>query len=311
MLCFKPRRNGRGAYLTWQCRPGLQVLPAEHPSVPSCYRVLLVYPTFYPDLCSPEAELPVHPEALPYIIQTFWLPNCFVLLFSWFLSPISSLISLSWPSSVWSCLLWILPNVPASTFSLLSTINVRSPPPHLRAPLSFPFLFIRFHLFTDNMARPRLQNTNSWSCVWLSDPLVLNDQTKYGTTCLSITLVSFLLPGGFPAWARPEPALRDPPHEQTVLQPTILCSSRPSGCPLIPPFHSHFLFIPHSESSPCPPPTFLLCVCILRQVIVECLLLSHSVLFFWNRVLDWIGSSLLTRLASLWAPRTCLSPSLL
>lgn len=132
------------------------------PRIPHLY---LAYPGSNPELSSPRGCTVLSPEALPYIIQTFWLPNCFVLLFSWFLSPISSLISLSWPSSVWSCLLWILPNVPASTFSLLSTINVRSPPPHLRAPLSFPFLFIRFHLFTDNMARPRLQNTNSWSCV--------------------------------------------------------------------------------------------------------------------------------------------------
>lgn len=55
-----------------------------------------------------------------------------------------------WPSSLWSCLLWTLTDVPASAWALLFTYNKLTSPPHLGTDnhVPFPFYFLSFFLFS-------------------------------------------------------------------------------------------------------------------------------------------------------------------
>lgn len=103
---FGPRPGDWGAYFTYQCRPGLQVLPA---SLGPCHGW---YPALYDELCIPGARLP--PEAPPYIIQTFRSLFSLLSLIECSLSfsspsPVSpSSWQFSWPPSwdQWTCL-WV------------------------------------------------------------------------------------------------------------------------------------------------------------------------------------------------------------
>lgn len=63
-LASDPRTRGRGAYLTYQSRPGLQLLPAS-----LC--PYLIYPAPNLELSSLGAWAVLPPETLPYIIHTF------------------------------------------------------------------------------------------------------------------------------------------------------------------------------------------------------------------------------------------------
>lgn len=85
---------------------------------------------------------------LPYIFQTFWLPTPFVSLPSWLphlvpLSPFSFPSQLpQWPSSIWSCPRWILPDVPVSFYTLPSLYNKLFPLPSLGAAMFFPLVSV-------------------------------------------------------------------------------------------------------------------------------------------------------------------------
>jgi hypothetical protein len=122
-LSFQPRTKGFGAYLTYQSGPGCLVLP----TLPTCYRVRLVYPALYPKLSSIGAgALPSNNPAL------------FCSLVSWLLS-LTSLFPLSlpplFPTPIIACLcpLWTLPDVPVSVYILPSIYSNLSPPPYIRA----------------------------------------------------------------------------------------------------------------------------------------------------------------------------------
>lgn len=111
-----------------------QFLPVTGPS-------WLVHPPPYPELVQLRGWAALLPDALPYIIQLFWLPG--LIAYSgppgWHVVPFSSLCSLlTRHSLVWSCPLCILPDVPAS-----GTVNLLLYQTSEQS-CSFPFLFLFF-----------------------------------------------------------------------------------------------------------------------------------------------------------------------
>lgn len=52
---FQSSTYGRGAYLTYQRKPGHQIPPSSHRPFPTCYKVWLAYPILFPKFSSPGA----------------------------------------------------------------------------------------------------------------------------------------------------------------------------------------------------------------------------------------------------------------
>lgn len=143
------------AHLTYQSGRGSQVLPA--PLRPYLWEVRLAYPAPYPKLLQPGNR-----AALPYIIWPFSLPGlCVHPLHSRPLGPAGSALPalpfFTWPGSVWSRSFGILPDAPASSYTLLFTYNKCSPPLYLGPVTSFPFLFLFISCCIHLVPKPRIK----------------------------------------------------------------------------------------------------------------------------------------------------------
>lgn len=98
-------------------------------------------------LLQPREWAALPPEVLPCIVQTYWLPftSCtFLSATPVPLSPFSLPLLLrdihTGYSLAWTCLLWTLPDTPASDCALPHSYSNLSPPPHVGVVMFFPFL---------------------------------------------------------------------------------------------------------------------------------------------------------------------------
>lgn len=94
LLNSKPRTSSRDAYLTYQSRPGHQVLSA--PLSPYLFQGTASRQYPLPGTSQPRAWAVLPTETLPYTIQTFWLP--ILCTFGLLAAVFGSLLSLSLPS---------------------------------------------------------------------------------------------------------------------------------------------------------------------------------------------------------------------
>lgn len=116
------------------------------------------------------------PDALPYIIQLFWLPGPFVYPlpirslgpghFYWSACPLSfsSISLITWSSSVWPCPLWILPDVHASGYAFPHIYNFLL---HHTQEESGPFFCISFFHSKSNWERHLRSISDLHPAPWL------------------------------------------------------------------------------------------------------------------------------------------------
>lgn len=119
---------------------------SQHPSVSTCYGVWIAYPSPYPKSPAQRLACSSPTGSSPDILVTcpFWT---FDLLAAAPVSPLSLFPSPSpcplpkWPSKAWLYPLWIVPDVPASSYTPPLIYNKLSPSPYLGAVVAFLFYF--------------------------------------------------------------------------------------------------------------------------------------------------------------------------